>query len=194
MRKTVISIISMFFVFTLTQCALQQQQVKITPNTVDAPQCPVYGYNQRIKIVVEDDRDNTELGSRGLYTKGIISVEDDIVVEVKKALSDRFTKCGYVVVDQASNMTTIKTEIRSLDYRMTMGIVVGKIDINAAAKVFVMKDGYREKFSKMIRSTYRETAGFVKTSKKNTKMINLVVNDLIKKITMDPELHEAIRR
>jgi len=75
-----------------------------------------------------------------------------------------------------------------------MGFIRNKIDVTAAAKVFVIKDFHGDTFSKMIRSNHQEMSGFVKTSKKNSEMINLVVSDLIEKIATDSDIHVAIRR
>jgi uncharacterized lipoprotein YajG len=177
----------------LVALLLLQSGCAFTPQTADVQvEVQVVESNEGggapINLRVVDERTNQIIGRRGTGAmKGAeITSTKPLDVTFHEAIADGLTKKGFVIVDDTTNAHSLRVDIRSFEYDVSMGFWTGGVHTNAALKATAKRGS--EDYDNIYRFEGEKRIVFVPGADKNTQMINEMANGVLQEMFADNAL------
>lgn len=186
MNKIYILLILLFTLF-LGGCAYAPQQAHLDPIV------SVIGTKEGSGIVVAvevvDERPSKSLGRRGnsYGSAAEITSAQDLAAVVHDEIVNGLKTKGFTVEDfSPSSNTSLKAEIRLLEYSTSTGFWTGGVHVNGAIKVIAMRNG--KQYERIYRTADEKRVVVVPGANSNEKMINAALSSLLNQIFEDRAL------
>jgi uncharacterized lipoprotein len=147
------------------------------------------GQNQKVWVNVIDERPRTTLGTRGVRGIGSeISVEGDLSVAIRNAISDGLRRQGFSPVDvRISGARELRIEVRNLEYNVIMGFWTGTLRTECGLKGICVI-GESRPYENLYRGEYEESILIIQSDEDNIRYINLAVSKAVNALLADPRL------
>jgi Uncharacterized lipoprotein len=171
----------------ISACAFNPQTVKIAP-VVSFPSSEL-GKGKEVFLTVVDERPKQILGHRGTAygAAAEITSNDDMATVIREKMSAGLSSNGFRVKTGSSLVSTsMKVEIRLIEYTTSTGFWTGGVHTRAAFKG-VCKNGFRE-YGNLYRQENEERVLVVPDAETNEQWINRAVGQALDKIFNDQEM------
>lgn len=172
-------------------CAFNAQTVKLSPAMSLLPSD--YGKGKEVVLSVVDERPKQAIGNRGgAYGAGAeITSIDDVNGVIREKVREGLSAKGFQVVPGLTPArTSMKVEIRSIDYSTSVGFFTGGVHTRAAFKG-ICKNG-RGEYENLYRQESEERVVMVPTAETNEQWINQTVGQALEKIFRDQQMLECL--
>lgn len=172
-------------------CAVNAQTVKLSPVMALSP--TDYGGGKEVVLSVVDERPKQAIGNRGsAYGAGAeITSIDDVSEVIREKVGEGLSANGFqVVTGSTPARTSMKVEIRSIDYSTSVGLFTGGVHTRAAFKG-ICKNG-RGEYENLYRQENEERVVVVPTAETNEQWINQAVGQALEKIFRDQKMFECL--
>ncbi|MFT5691137.1 MAG: putative lipoprotein [Oceanicoccus sp.] len=171
---------------TLMSCAYSPQQLSINP--VVGGYNERYGNNRPVTIVVEDQRQNKDVGTRGgVYENtSVISLVNNLDSAVAVAAIAKLAAEGFMVNSLQKDTAVLKIIIDRLDYDIPKDLVAKKVNLEALLRVEASYAG--ETYHGQYKTQETKQTVITPTMKQNEKMINGLLSTTLQRLFSDPKL------
>jgi uncharacterized lipoprotein len=188
-RNNIFQGISLFVVLGfLTGCAFTPQSVELAP-TVSVSADEDIGQGKEVSIEVMDEREKLILGRRGTGHGGAaeITTDQNVALVVRDELVKGLQGYNFVPIQPDKDFpTSMKVEVRLLEYTTSVGFWSGGVHTRATLKV-ICKNQAKE-YRKIYRAEGEERILFVPTAEKNAELINQILSKVLLKVLTDNQL------
>ncbi|MFK8028731.1 MAG: YajG family lipoprotein [Gammaproteobacteria bacterium] len=167
-------------------CAFTPQQAEITPQLELVQSDEGRGTTVYLRVI--DERSNQIIGRRGTGAmKGAeITTTEELDVVFHNAIADGLRQKGFEVVTDSGRSHTLKVEIRSFEYDVSMGFWTGGVHTNAALKAIAKRGG--QEYENVYRFDGEQRVMFVPGKDKNQQMINAMADGILAEMFRDNAL------
>jgi uncharacterized lipoprotein len=172
-------------------CAFNAQAIKISP-MMTLPSSDI-GKGRDILLNVVDERPKQVIGHRGTAygAAAEITSSEDVAVVIREKVSAGLSANGFkVVTGSSSARTSMKVEIRLIEYTTSTGFWTGGVHTRAAFKG-ICRNG-RQDYENLYRQENEERVMVVPDAETNEQWINLVVGQALDKIFSDRQMLECL--
>lgn len=185
MKLILKSVFLIIFCIGLFSCAITPQTVRLAPN-VDITNSSE-GNGAMVSVKVSDERPQSTIGHRGPGFGAKISIKQNLKEFFQNEILKGLTEKGFKpFLYKGKGKPILRVEIRSLKYHISGGFLTNDIYIGAAIKAIAnVGDNSYEHF---YRVENEKRAAFSLTAKDNEKLINEVIDDVLRKLLNDSEL------
>ncbi|MFC1890719.1 YajG family lipoprotein [Thermodesulfobacteriota bacterium] len=150
------------------------------------------GRGQIVYVEVDDERPRNAFGTKVPTGGGEITPIQDPKEVVTEALVLGLTRLGFKpVLAQNESNSTLRAELRAIDYKVTQGFWAGGLTVDVALKGICIVDGQR-KYEKLHRGHYEASIMGVQTTYNNELYINDALSQAINKVLSDRELIQCL--
>lgn len=182
---------TLFVLSGLSGCALEPQQVTVTPAFYVAGD-PI-GQQEPVFLRVIDARPNAIVGSRGYNpAKSAISVSNDFTSHIQVHAEKALKQLGFVVTEHRSAPLQLTVSVKKLDYRVASAAVIFDVYLNAEVAVTVADNG------RFFRAAYRTNANnkfaAAPSAEKNEQLINQVLTRALSNAFNDEALRQFLAK
>ena len=188
-RNNIFQGISLFVVLGfLTGCAFNPQSVELAP-TISFSADDDIGQGKQVSLEVVDEREKLILGRRasGYGPAAEITTDQNVALIVHDELVKGLQSYNFAPIQPDKDFpTSMKVEIRLLEYTTSQGFWSGGVHTRATLKV-ICKNQAKE-YSKIYRAEGEERTFFVPTAEKNSELINKILSEVLLKVLTDNEL------
>ncbi len=189
-RKPEIFILTVVLCLT-SACAFNPQTVKLSP--MMSLSSSELGRGKEVLLAVVDERPKQILGHRGTAygAAAEITSNDDVAAVIREKMSAGLIANGFRVTTGSNPaQTSLKVEIRLIEYTTSTGFWTGGIHTRAAFKG-ICKNGRRD-YENLYRQENEERVVVVPDAETNEQWINLAVGQALDKILRDQQLLECL--
>ena len=175
------------FLSLTSACAFNAQSINISP--VMSLSSSDLGKGKDVLLSVVDERPKQIIGHRGTAygAAAEITSSQDVAVVIREKVSTGLSSKGFHVVTGSGQATTsMKVEIRLIEYTTSAGFWTGGIHTRAAFKG-ICKNG-RQEYENIYRQENEERVVVVPTAETNEQLINQVVGQALEKIFRDEQI------
>ena len=168
-------------------CAFTPQQANLDPHVSVMRTSEGAGITVAVKVI--DERPSKSLGRRGTAygAAAEITSTQELAAVVYEEIVDALKAKGFSVEDYSSSSeTSLKAEIRLLEYSTSQGFWTGGVHVNGAIKVFAAKAG--KEYDRIYRTEDEKRVVFVPDANSNEEMINTTLSTLLNQIFEDRAL------
>ena len=164
-----------------------QPQVQVSKTNV--------GDGQTIYLKTLDERTSSAIGTRGISGFGAeITSSDDVANIVHSTISRNLEKQGFEVSNNSTGTTTsLRAEIRNLEYNLTPGIFTGTLRAEAAIKGICITNK-ETNYEHLYRGESEEQVFVVQFAEENAVHINNSLSAVIQKMFQDSELMSCLKQ
>ena len=180
-----------FFILVIlcltSACAFNAQTINISP--MMSLSSSGLGKGKEVSLSVVDERPKQIIGHRGTAygAAAEITSNQDVAGVIREKVSEGLSSKGFRVVSGAGQPpTSMKVEIRLIEYTTSTGFWTGGIHTRAAFKG-ICKNG-RQEYENIYRQENEERVVVVPTAETNEEWINRVVGQALEKIFRDEQL------
>lgn len=179
-------IILFVFSLTLMSCAYSPQQLSINP--VVGGYSESYGNNRAVTVVVEDLRQNKDVGTRGgVYDDtSVISLVNNLDQAVAAAAIAKLAAEGFMVNSLQKDTAVLKIIIDRLSYDIPKNSFAKKVELEAVLRVEASYTG--ENYHAQYKTQETKQTVITPTMKQNEKMINGLLSVTLERLFSDPKL------
>lgn len=178
----------MFFALSLAlmSCAYSPQQLSINP--VVGGYNESYGNNRPVTVVVDDRRQNKDVGSRGgVYDNtSVISLANNLDSAVAVAAVGKLAAEGFMVNSLQKDTAVLKIIIDRLNYDIAKDFGAKKVKLEALLRVEASYAG--ESYRGEYKTEETKQTVITPTMKQNEKMINGLLSATLQRLFSDPKL------
>lgn len=171
---------------TLSACAVQNKSVNIIPklNTLNYN----IGNSQKVNIIITDNRKTENLGNSisSIGQQSNLKTDKKLIQNIKNSVTKSMESYGFVPVKKEATKKLILNIINLSYTQQSKYLVKGSIEINCDIKATVINK--YQKFSRIFRTTYKETTTFNPDIKADYKNINQVISINLQKILSDKDI------
>jgi len=180
------SLTALVLLSLLEACAYSPQQLTLNPTIggFDEP----YGNSRAVAIVVEDQRSEKTLGTRGgVYEQtSVITLANSLEQSVGRAATAKFATQGFVVNSLAGQPATIKIIIDKLSYDVPVDNMVKKVLLAASLRVQASSGGAT--YTGQYHTESEHPTVVTPSMKKNEKIVNELLSATLRRLFEDPKL------
>ena len=179
------------FLCLLSACAFNPQTIKISP-VMSLPSSDV-GKGKEVLLSIVDERPKQVIGHRGTAygAAAEITSSEDVAVVIREKVSAGLAANGSkVVTGPSSARTSMKVEIRLIEYTTSTGFWTGGVHTRAAFKG-ICRNG-RQDYENLYRQENEERVMVVPDAETNEQWINLVAGQALDKIFSDRQMLECL--
>ena len=170
-------------------------QLKSGYNLIPCPKTKDTAVEQALaplKLGVVDDRGEQIIGSRGYYGFGAkITTDQDLEELLRDIISRGLYQKGFEPVNPDESKTTLKIELRVLEYKTAMGLWTGGNIGTAAVKAIVTLPSGKG-YEKSYRSQKDVRTLWASRQETNARVINEALTEVINKMFEDQNLLEIL--
>jgi uncharacterized lipoprotein YajG len=172
----------------LSACAYVPQTARLEPNVNIAESNEGNGAAVSVKVI--DERPDNVIGHRGaaaLAKGAAINITQDLETLVQTEILKGLAKKGFKPFScSADEKPVLKVEIRLLEYYTSTGFWTGGVHTKAAIKAIAYVNG--KTYENFYRVANEKRVMLVPTADANEKLINEILNDILKKLLDDSQL------
>ena len=168
-------------------CAFNAQTINLSP--MMSLSSSDLGKGKEVLVSVVDERPKQIIGHRGTAygAAAEITSNQDVPGVIREKVSAGLSSKGFRVVSGAGQApTSMKVEIRLIEYTTSTGFWTGGIHTRAAFKG-ICKNG-RQEYENIYRQENEERVVVVPTAETNEEWINRAVGQALEKIFRDDQL------
>lgn len=186
--RNVLGFASLFVVLGfVTGCAYNPQTVALAPTVSLSPDD--IGKGRQVSLEVVDERAEESLGHRGT-TYGAaaeITTEQDVAAVVRDELAKGLRSHNFVPIEPDKDVpTSIKVEVRMIEYSTSTGFWSGGVHTKAAIKVICKNQG--KEYRKLYRAEDEKRVVIVPTAEENSRLINQIISKVLYEVLTDNQL------
>ena len=175
----------------LAACALSPQQVELDLNV--SGQGERYGAGRPVEVVVEDQRSNPVIGTRGgVYAEtSRITLADELTDTLARAASARLAADGFNVNSGAGDAAELRVLVEKLSYDVVEGKpALHDVELEAILGVEVRRggDSYRGRYQTKTSRSFVAAP----SREKNAEVISQVLEETLERLFADPKLREFL--
>lgn len=168
-------------------CTFIDQKVQIQPELTVA-QANIGG-GRKVAVKVVDEREDAVLGKRGtgMVEGAKITTEQDMVQLFADLITQALRQKGFEPIPfEESTPTTLRAEIRAIQYDVSVGLWTGSNMAKSTLKV-IAKNADKT-YEKTYRGQSEIRTMWVASQETNAKIINGAVNEVLRHMFEDAEL------
>lgn len=175
----------------VSACALSPQTITVAPLLAVAPEN--IGQGQTVNVVVQDNRKDGTIGSRGgVYNQSsTIRSSNDVADAIRAQVESGLAAQGYVLTGtEAGNL--LRVGIDQLSYVVPEGAVATSADITVVLRVSAQRDG--KQFETTYRSAVNHRFPVSPTATQNEKWINEALTETLARFFADTKMRTFMTR
>lgn len=172
------------FILTSTGCALNSQQLVLSPVIQATSLSSAHGKNLAINVL--DERPKLLVGNRGLAgAGGDITVRGDLATIVRDSLMNGIMAIGFTPTTQSERV--LQVEIRALDYYISQGLLANHLKVTSALKA-ICKIGSSSKYEQLYRGEHEETLQIYAGTDENNEYVTDALTQSLRQVINDQQL------
>ncbi|HEY6530614.1 MAG TPA: YajG family lipoprotein [Cellvibrionaceae bacterium] len=176
----------LLLVIGVSGCTFNPQAVSISPDL--KPTGVIHGEGKNVVVTVSDERASQSLGQRGAGNVGAdLTVQGDLTEIIQSSVESGLQKQGFNLSNAGSSL---KVEIRNLDYKFLTGMWSGTIRTECGLKAICSAGG--KSYDKFYRGKYEKSVQVAGTSAENNTYVSSSVSDAVNQLINDPELGKCL--
>ncbi len=173
-------------------CMLAPQAITLRPIIKILPS--LIGNHQSLTLSIIDERPTKTLGLRGGDRVAEITIFGDLAQAVRNALKKELISRNFIIPNKTSNQSKeLRIEFRSLNYKIESGVFSSVLKIDTAIKGICKSKGLNI-YEKIYRSESRKNVQAVQTSNNNSKIVNIVVSNVINQLLADMNMLKCLSK
>ena len=183
MRIKLLLIISVLFA---SACAYSPQKIAINPQlTLDGE---VYGQGRVVEVLVEDQRADQVIGSRGgaYPDTSVITPSNDISKAIADTTKNGLRQQGFVLDVPQPPAASVKVIIDTLSYENDKESVTAKVNLTSILRLELSVAN--KTYSSQYKSTSTQQLVVSPGAEKNERMINEVLAQTLQRALLDPKV------
>lgn len=182
---------SLLLLMLFPACALTPQKVDLRPNVQAYSGGTISGGDRRVTMTIVDERPSSRVGTRGISGMGAeITTTQDVPSVIQTAVREGLQRQGFsLITDKTADGRELRIELRTLEYAVTPGIVMGTLRASSAMKGICILGNSRP-YEKLYRGEHEESILVVQFASQNERYINDALSQAIQSLVQD---HELIR-
>ena len=173
-------------ILLLVGCAYSPQQIEVNPIIpLDGER---YGSGRSVTVLVEDQRDNKILGSRGgVYRdSSVITLAGNLTESLVKVGEAKLAAQGFNVNSGATEAAQLKIIIEDVQYTTPEQTVGKKVKLLGVLRAELSYQG--ERYTGRYRTQSERQLVVAPSKKANEEMINTLFSDLLVRLFLDKKL------